>query len=110
MFKHHEPPPPAYAASSYQQGPNYTDQVLTSSSHGVTVSISLPPDRSAFHPSEILPLILSLPIAELNDLKDELQVHLEGSSTVAIMGKSRYQVCCAYFSTYHYYPTYMQYY
>lgn len=71
-------PPPEYRAS----------EVISTTKSDFTLSI---PSKS-YHPGESLRLTLSAPPSALTHVVGDIECTLEGTSTVELMGKKRYQV------------------
>lgn len=72
------PPPPAYAPA--------TPLTVTHSDF----TLSIPP--GPYYPGDSLRLTLSAPPSALSHVVGEIQCVLEGTSSVELMGKKRYQV------------------
>ena len=79
--------PPSYHAAQ--------QHTLTTSSHGVTLSIPTPStsSKAAFRPGDLVMGKLVIPESILGSMESGIKVRLEGKSSVEVMGKSRYQVC-----------------
>ncbi|KAK4686261.1 hypothetical protein P7C73_g3872, partial [Tremellales sp. Uapishka_1] len=76
------PPPPAYSHTSA------SNDTLTDSSHGFTLTVSSAP----FRPGQTVPISLKASPSDIHSIEGDIQCVLEGMSSVQIMGKMRYQV------------------
>jgi hypothetical protein len=90
--KKHTEDPPSY---SYSESKGSTSAVLSDTSHGVILSVHTPPSGS-YVPGSNLDAGLSIPPDVLSGIIGDVEIRLEGKSSVEIMGKPRYQVCPIY--------------
>jgi hypothetical protein len=86
--KKHTEGPPSY---SYSESKGSTFAVLSDTSHGVTLSVYTPSSGS-YVPGSYLDAGLSIPPDVLSGIVGDVEIRLEGKSSVEIMGKPRYQV------------------
>jgi hypothetical protein len=77
---------------SYSESKGSSSGVSSDTSHGVTLSIHIPPS-GYYVPGSNLDARLSIPPDVLSGIVGDVDVRLEGKSSVEIMGKPRYQVC-----------------
>ena len=82
----HPVDPPAYSESK-----GSTSGILSETSHGVALSIQIPP-AGCYVPGSNLDAKLSIPPDVLSGIIGDVECRLEGKSSVEIMGKPRYQV------------------
>ena len=83
-FEKDDKPPPSYDST--------IPQTLTTSSHGVTLTISTPSSGN-FLPGDLIQGNVKIPGDVLGSMEGALKCSLEGKSSVEVMGKPRYQVC-----------------
>jgi hypothetical protein len=86
--KKHTEDPPFY---SYSESKGSTSAVLSDTSHNVTLSVYTPSSGS-YVPGSYLDAGLSIPPDVLSGIVGDVEIRLEGKSSVEIMGKPRYQV------------------
>jgi hypothetical protein len=86
--KHPEDPPP-YSGLHVNSS---SSAVLSDTSHNVTLSVSIP-SAGWYLPGSNLDAKLSIPDDVLSGIVGDVEIRLEGKSSVEIMGKPRYQVC-----------------
>jgi len=89
--KKHTEDPPSYSYSD-SQSKGSTSAVLSESSHGVILSVHTP-SSGYYVPGSNLDAKLSIPPDVLSGIVGDVEIRLEGKSSVEIMGKPRYQVC-----------------
>jgi hypothetical protein len=87
--KKHTEGPPSYSESEPKGS---TSAVLSDTSHGVTLSVHTSSSGS-YVPGSNLDARLSIPSDVLSGIVGDVEIRLEGKSSVEIMGKPRYQVC-----------------
>jgi hypothetical protein len=83
--KEKEASPPAYSSSE----PSEPGPSTTSTSHGVTVTLTSP---GPYLPGSTINADLSIPDDVRSSISGEIHCSVEGKSSVEIMGKQRYQV------------------